>query len=142
MPKCTPYQSKAYYKIIVNDQEMSDSEEDDEEYMMGMAQPYDTVMNIGYNYYLTHLPTKFIFKRSDILVSSTLSITLSPIQFGNEKKHLAEMDSEEVKEWVDRRHEYKAHEIINTEMPPIGFVPAYYKNAMRATFKNQKEKQF
>merc|ERR1740139_1650239 len=117
MPYCSPYQSKVAYKIIKNDQEMSDSEEDDEDYLMEMAQPYDTVMNIGYKYYLTHLPTKFIYRRSDILVSSTLSITLSPIMHGAEKKHLAHLNSEDVKDWVDRRHEYKAFDVINTEMP-------------------------
>ena len=49
MPKCFPYQSKAINKIIVNDEEMSDSEEEDEDYLVELAQPYDTAMNIGYN---------------------------------------------------------------------------------------------
>ena len=53
-------------------------DEDDEDALILTPQPYETVMNIGYSNMLTHLNTKFLARRSDIIVSSTLSITLTP----------------------------------------------------------------
>ena len=35
-------------------------------------------MSIGYSHLLSHRPVKFVARRSDIIVSSTLSITLTP----------------------------------------------------------------
>lgn len=74
------------------DDDTSENEDDLQE----MTQPYETVMNIGYKHHLTHLPTRFIFRRSDILVSSTLSVTLTPIERGFERKNLVSMDEEDL----------------------------------------------
>jgi len=43
----------------------------------------------GFSNYLNHLETKFIARRSDIIVSSTLSITLTPIDDGFKPCHFA-----------------------------------------------------
>ena len=61
-------------------------DDDDEDYLLFALQPFDTVMNIGYSDMLTHLNTKFLARRSDIIVSSTLSITLTPIEDKYTKK--------------------------------------------------------
>ena len=53
-------------------------DDDDQDALILVLQPYETVMDIGYGDLLKHLPTKFFCRRSDIIVSSTLSITLTP----------------------------------------------------------------
>ena len=65
-------------------------------------------MNIGYRHHLTHLPTRFIFRRSDILVSSTLSVTLTPLESGFERKNLVEMSEKELDDWINLRFEFLA----------------------------------
>ena len=76
-------------KAEVFDSDTSSEEEEED-------QPFDTVMTIGYNHHLTHLPTRLVFRRSDILVSATLSLTLTPIERGSEKKNLVEMNQDEM----------------------------------------------
>lgn len=57
---------------------------------------------------MTHLPTRFIFRRSDILVSSTLSVTLTPLESGFERKNLVEMSEKELDDWINLRFEFLA----------------------------------
>jgi len=75
-PQFEPWQLKNFYEI--KNEEQIDFESDDEDALILALQPYDTVMNVGYSHLLTQIPTKFRARRSDIIVSSTLSITLSP----------------------------------------------------------------
>ena len=79
---------KTLYKVQQIDEIELDS--DDEDALILAQQPFETVMQTGFKDYLNHLNTKFIARRSDIIVSSTLSITLTPlddqfmpIQFAN-----------------------------------------------------------
>ena len=75
-PVWEPPQLKNHYKPVPKVE--FEIDEDDEDALILGIQPFETVMNIGYNDLLTHLNTKFVARRSDIIVSSTLSITLTP----------------------------------------------------------------
>jgi len=101
-------------------------------------------MNIGYGYHLTHLPTRFVFRRSDILVSSTLSITLTPLERGFERKNLVEMTEEELTRWIDLRYEFTSKNIKHQVLPHHGsnYCPAYYTNLLRMTMKAGQSPQF
>ena len=68
-------------------------------------------MNVGYGHLLTHIPTKFRARRSDIIVSSTLSITLTPSDGDYKNKDHALMSSSELARWCDKRHEFRAKDI-------------------------------
>ena len=57
---------------------------------------------------LNHLPTKLIARRSDIIVSSTISITMSPHD-DFKPTTFSKMEPEDVDEWVKMRSEYRAH---------------------------------
>ena len=70
------YQLKTVYSIHLEDEVEFDHDDDDA--LILAIQPFDTVMSVGYGQYLTHKPVKFVARRSDIIVSSTLSITLTP----------------------------------------------------------------
>ena len=74
-------------------------------------------MNIGHSDLLTHLNTKFLARRSDIIVSSTLSITLTPTEDIYCKKKMAKMTEEEVVEWVDKRQEFRANFLELAKLP-------------------------
>jgi hypothetical protein len=92
---------KQCYKIFNKAVESDSDEDQDAEF--DDPQPFETVTSIGYKALLSQLPTKFLHRRSDIIVSSTMSITLSPIDQGFVKKNLIEMTEDEIKAWVDLR---------------------------------------
>ena len=75
-PTSDPYQLKTVFSIKPDEEYEPYS--DDEEADQLELQPYDTALSIGYMHLLTHKPVKFRTRRSDIIVSSTLQITLAP----------------------------------------------------------------
>ena len=77
-----PYQLKTTYQIRQMDE--IDWENEEEDAMILAQQPFETTMQTGFKDYLNHLQTKFVARRSDIIVSSTLSITLTPQDDGFE----------------------------------------------------------
>ena len=89
VPRYEPYQLKTCYKVIAEEQIEFDS--DDEDALILASQPFETVMSIGYNSLLTQLPTKFVARRSDIIVSSQLSFTLTPSEGNYKAKDLGLM---------------------------------------------------
>jgi hypothetical protein len=93
-------------------------DEDDDDALILALQPYDTVTSVGYGHLLTHMPIKFVTRRSDIIVSSTLQFTLSPSDSGyrpldhalmnpGSKEHLGEIG-----EWCGKRHYYRATDVV------------------------------
>lgn len=100
-PGWKAYQLKSRYDIRHDEQ--VEFESDDEDALILALQPFDTVMGVGYGQLLTHLPTKFRSRRSDIIVSSTLSITLIPSDPEYRVKDLALLKSEEIDKWCDIR---------------------------------------
>lgn len=79
-------------------------------------------MSIGYEDFLNHLSTKFIARRSDIIVSSTLSITLTPQQDDSvAPAHFAKVESQEIEDYVMLRQEYRASQVESNRLPkPAG----------------------
>lgn len=57
---------------------------------------------------LTHVPVKFRTRLSDIIVSSTLQITLAPHESGFKPKDLGLIEVDETIEWCNKRQEYRA----------------------------------
>lgn len=70
-------------------------------------QPYDTAMSIGYKDLLTHRPVKFVARRSDIIVSSTLSITLTPADSEYKPLDIGLLQQDEIERWCHKRHQYR-----------------------------------
>jgi len=68
-------------------------------------------MSVGFGQLLTHLPTKYSTRRSDIIVSSTLSITLIPSDPEYRVKDLCLIKDEEIDRWVDIRSIYRASKV-------------------------------
>jgi len=108
-PYYDPYQLKTVYKVKQEEQVEFDS--DDEDALILALQPFDTVMSVGYGHLLTHIPTKFRARRSDIIVSSTLSITLTPSDGDYKCKDHALLSKEELSAWCDKRSEFRAQSV-------------------------------
>ena len=75
-PVHDPYQMKTIYKV--KDVQEVELDSDDEDALILQQQPFETIQQTGFSSYLNHLDTKLIARRSDIIVSSTISITLTP----------------------------------------------------------------
>jgi len=89
---------------------------DDEDNLILAIQPYDTVTSVGFAHVLQHLPTKFLTRRSDIIVSSTMSITLTPNDDDYKPLNTNEMDLEAITNWVNLRHEYRASKVKQAKL--------------------------
>ena len=76
-PDSKPWQLKTVYQVVEKQDVFSDSE--DEDAVVFEPQPYETIKNIGYRDMLGHLKTQDLTRRSNIIVSSTLSITVAPM---------------------------------------------------------------
>ena len=72
--------------------------------MILALQPYDTVTSVGYGHLITHLPIKFVSRRSDIIVSSTLSLTMIPAVGAYKIKDHALISVDEIYNWCNLRH--------------------------------------
>ena len=81
---------------------------DDEDNLILAIQPYDTVLNVGHSDMLIDSNTKFLARRSDIIVSSTMSITLTPQDDEFKIKDLNKLNEEEITNWVNLRHEFRS----------------------------------
>ena len=67
-------------KTIYDHQPVKEPEldSDDDEVITLAEQPYESVQDTGFKDYLNHLSTKFVARKSDIKVTSTMSFTLTP----------------------------------------------------------------
>mgnify|MGYP000883406868 CR=1 FL=1 len=82
-------------------------------------QPFETVMQTGFKDYLNHLTTKLTVRRSDIIVSSTLSITLTPIDDGFVPTHFALIESEEIWDYVMLKNAYRSSLVSSNSLPKL-----------------------
>ena len=118
-PKVRPWQLKNVYKVV--DKQDITSDDDDEDALIFAPQPFETITNIGYSDLLTHLTTKDLARRSDIIVSSTLSITFTPqAEFRYVPQKLAHITLEDAKEWVDKRATFRADSVVTAKLPEEG----------------------
>ena len=98
-----------------------------------VLQPYDTVMNIGYSDILRHVPTKFFCRRSDIIVSSTLSITLTPKDDAtSDKMNFGTINEAQVNDWVRYWQKSRARDIQTHD-----FARAHYRDSARTRFSSE-----
>lgn len=55
--------------------------DDDDDSIFLQQQPFETAMQIGYfSMYLNHLKTKSFLRRSDVIFSSTVNFSMTPVQ--------------------------------------------------------------
>ena len=102
-----------YRKKVVDEIEF---DIDDEDEIILLKQPYDTVMSVGHSDMLNHLQTTFLARRSDIIVSSTLSITLTPKDDEFIPTSFARIENDEITDWVNLRQEFRALQVRNARL--------------------------
>lgn len=82
-------------------------------------------MSVGYGHLLTHKPVKFVARRSDIIVSSTLSITLTPADSDYRPLDKGVLNPEQLSIWCHKRHEFRG---LNVMVATLDFLddPDYF----------------
>lgn len=109
-PAFEPYQGKVIYAINEeeSDNELSD-EQNNEDALFNQEQPYDTTASLAYKEMLKQLPTGELAKRSDIMITSTLSLSMFP----KDKriimiKKRAHMNNKMIREYIDEKNAFNA----------------------------------
>ena len=92
---------------------------DDEDTLILAPQPYETVMQTGFKDYLNHLSTKFIARRSDIIVSSTLSMTLTPLADEFKPTQFSFISDREIWNYVLLRQQYRSFSIRSNRLTSL-----------------------
>lgn len=111
-----PYQLKTTYSHKEVD-EIDWEEEEDEDALTLAEQPYETVMSYGcFKDYLNHLNVKFRARRSDIIISSTMSVTLTPIESLVVPTHFALISQTDLIKYVMLRNEFRAMNISSNKL--------------------------
>lgn len=106
--KFEPYQQKVFYEAYVDSDE-NDDESDDDDDLCTLEQPYETITRVGYKESLKHIPTEEVARRSDILVTSTISMSVYPVDRRLIScKYRALMDDDELRNYMDERNSFKA----------------------------------
>ena len=77
-------------------------------------------MQTNFKDFLNHLSTKFIARRSDIIVSSTLSITLTPEDDGFVPCKFAFINADEIRDYVNLRQTFRSSRIESNSIPKLG----------------------
>ena len=114
-PVHDPYQLKTIYQV--KNVEEIEFDSDDEDALILQQQPFETIQQTGFFDYLTQLNTKFIARRSDIIVSSTLSITLTPEDDGFVPLSLYDANYDKIWEYCMLRQEYRSFSISSNILP-------------------------
>lgn len=84
--------------------------------MILAEQPYETAMSTGFKDFLSHLSTKFVARRSDIIVSSTLSITLTPQDDGIVPTSFAQIEKTQIDKFIELKEEFRALKVVSNEI--------------------------
>jgi hypothetical protein len=107
--KFMPYQQKIEYKYYPDSSELTDSEDDNEDNRQAEEQPYETPASIAFAKLLKQIYLSESMKRSDIIISSTLSLSLIPKDMRRINNcHVAKMSHDELLEFVDEKNAFNA----------------------------------
>jgi hypothetical protein len=144
-----PYQQKINYTWKEDSSEI-DVESDEEDAMQAQEQPYETAASIAYDKLLKQIYIKEKTKRSDVILSSTLAVSLFPKdQRKIEHKFRSEMSEAKIREFVDeknafnamlREHIYQTRKVrVKDKMYRENYSKSFFQ---RANFKTNTLKQF
>jgi hypothetical protein len=106
-----PYQQKVEYDAVADSSEVGDGSEEspNEDDLCAQEQPYETPTSIAYQPWLKQIPIVELARRSDIVITSTLSQNLiaKDKRLINEKC-FALMKKSELREYIDELNAFKA----------------------------------
>ena len=110
-PPFKPYQLKVYFQVDEDSSALEDDEDvkASEAHIFQQEQPYVTATNHGFKEMLKQLPTQEIGRRSDMTVTSTLSLSLIPKD--NREiihHHRARLSYKQLQNYIDERNTFLA----------------------------------
>mmetsp|Transcript_20713 Transcript_20713/g.31747 ORF Transcript_20713/g.31747 Transcript_20713/m.31747 type:complete len:214 (-) Transcript_20713:4170-4811(-) len=146
-----PYQQKTVYEVMEDSSAFEgDDDSENEDLLQDEDQPYETAASIAFGNSLKQIPVKELARRSDIIITSTLSVSMFPkdkrlIQF----KMPAKMTYSELVEYVDERNAFSAlvkehkYKVLQTREKDKEFKETYMKSFIhRSTFESKTLKSF
>tara|TARA_B110001469_G_scaffold90400_1_gene85826 strand:+ start:1182 stop:1640 length:459 start_codon:yes stop_codon:yes gene_type:complete len=81
----------------------------DEDVLFAAEQPYYTATNVGYNKMLKQCKIPEMMKRSDIMITSTLSMSIFPKdKRAIQNQYFAQMEEESLIDYLDERNAFNA----------------------------------
>lgn len=106
-------------KTIFDHQAVKEPEldSDDDEVITLAEQPFESVQDTGFRDFLNHLSTKFVARKSDIKVTSTLSFTLTPESDGFEPAKFAILNADQIWDYIMLKQEYRCHFVTSNNLP-------------------------
>jgi hypothetical protein len=104
-----PYQQKVEYDAIADSSDAGASQSPNDDDLCAEEQPYETATSIAYQPWLKQIPIVELARRSDIVITSTLSQNLiaKDKRLINEKC-FALMSKSELREYVDELNAFRA----------------------------------
>lgn len=105
-----PFQQKVEYRVEEDTSISQDSDElMDEDILFAQEQPYVTPTGIGFKPLLRQLPVQELAKRSDIMITSTLSMSI----FSKDKREISQlkracMKRKDIRQLVHEKNEFLA----------------------------------
>ena len=104
------FQQKSFYQVEEDSSEINEgSSSTDEDVLFAAEQPYMTVTNIGYRPLTKQINIPDIMKRSDIMITSTLSMSIFPKdQREINKQYFGLMSNSELTEFIDEKNAFNS----------------------------------
>lgn len=105
-----PYQQKTCYLVVDSSEGKADGDSStDEDDLCAQEQPYETPASIAYKPLLNQVPINELARRSDIVITSTLSLNLiAKDKRLIKNKMRALMSAEEINEYIDASNAFTA----------------------------------
>jgi len=106
-----------------------------------MEQPYETITSIGYSEYLKGVPTESVARRSDIMVTSTISMNIFPIDRRQiSQVQRVQMGKDDLIQYIDEHNAFKAMCKENEyTVPKLRDKDKYYRDNYLRSFINKKD---
>lgn len=104
-----PYQIKNFYQIQEDSSDLLTESSENEDDLAAEEQPYMTACRIGYKHQTKQLYTKEMCKRSDIMITSTISMSLFPKDQRMIEQHMrVYMDELQMIDFVDEKNAFQS----------------------------------
>lgn len=109
--KYEPYQQKIHFEPEMDSSDIEGHEcnSDEQNCLEALDQPFKTITRVGYHDFLNGNQIVNLARRSDVLITSTVSLSLFPLDMRRISKiKRSEMSTSELNNYIDEKLSFKA----------------------------------
>ena len=106
-----PYQQKTWYEAEPDSSEIEDSDQDsiNEDILFSQEQPYETPTQVNYGQFLKQVMIPEYTKRSDIMITSTISMSIFPKDLRKmQQMYFANMNKRDIFDYIEQKNAFSA----------------------------------